>query len=72
MTTKQRFRNKYRLEIREDDHPPMHAHLVGGNLDVMINLQTLTYIGSFPLNLRDELIEEWKNGIHETSTLISG
>ncbi|MEI8210317.1 MAG: DUF4160 domain-containing protein [Methylococcales bacterium] len=71
MTTKQRFRNKYRLEIREDDHPPMHAHLVGGNLDVMINLQTLTYMGTFPRNLRDEvmtwvvanhneLIEEWK------------
>jgi len=28
MTTKQRFRNnKYRLEIRERDHGPAHAHV---------------------------------------------
>ena len=27
MTTKHRFRNKYRLEIRERDHNPAHAHL---------------------------------------------
>ena len=71
MTTKQRFRNKYRLEIREDDHPPMHAHLVGGNVDVLIDLQTLACTGAFPHGLRDEvmvwvktnrdvLIEEWK------------
>lgn len=38
MTTKQRFRNKYRLEVREDDHLPMHAHLVGSNVDVLIDL----------------------------------
>jgi len=71
MTTKQRFRNKYRLEIREDDHLPMHAHLVGGSVDVLINLQTLVCTGAFPRGLRnevmawvvanqDELIEEWK------------
>jgi len=71
MTTKQRFRNKYRLEIREDDHPPMHAHLVGGNVDVLIDLQTLVCVGVFSRGLRDEvmawvmnnrveLIEEWK------------
>lgn len=71
MATKQRFRNKYRLEIREDDSPPMHAHLVGGSVDILINLQTLTCEGTFPRGLRDEviawvaanrdeLIKEWK------------
>jgi len=71
MTTKQRFRNKYRLEIRKDDHPPMHAHLVGGSVDVLMDLQTLACTGAFPRGLcdevmawvmanRDELIEEWK------------
>jgi len=71
VTTKQRFRNKYRLEIREDDHPPMHAHLVGGSVDVLIDLQTLACVGAFPRGLREEvmvwvmanrdiLIEEWK------------
>jgi hypothetical protein len=71
MATKQNFRNKYRLEIREDDSPPMHAHLVGGSFDVLIDLQTLACEGSFPRGLRDEvmawvmanrneLIKEWK------------
>lgn len=71
MATKQRFRNKYRLEIREDDSPPMHAHLVGDTVDILINLQTLTCEGTFPRGLRDEviawvaenrdeLIKEWK------------
>ncbi|WP_340122901.1 DUF4160 domain-containing protein [Methylobacter svalbardensis] len=71
MATKQRFRNKYQLEVREDDSPPMHAHLVGGNFDVLINLQTLACEGTFPRGLRDEvmawvtenseeLIKEWK------------
>lgn len=70
MATKQHFRNKYRLEIREDDSLPMHAHLVGGNFDVLINLQTLACEGAFPRGLRDEvmawvtahrdeLIKEW-------------
>ena len=70
MATKQRFRNKYRLEIREDDVLPMHVHLVGGNFDVLINLQTLACEGTFPRGLRgevmawvaahrDELIKEW-------------
>ena len=71
MTKKKRFRNKYRLEIREDDHLPMHAHLVGGSVDVLIDLGTLVCVGTFPRRLRDEvmawvaenrdeLIEEWK------------
>lgn len=29
MTAKQRFRNRYRLEVRERDHLPPHVHLVG-------------------------------------------
>ena len=56
MTTKQRFRNKYRLEIREDDHPAMHAHLVGGSVDVLIDLQTLACAGAFPRGLREEVM----------------
>lgn len=49
----------------------MHAHLVGGTVDILINLQTLTCEGTFPRGLRDEviawvaenrdeLIKEWK------------
>lgn len=71
MTTKHRFRGKYRLEIREDGHPPMHAHLVGSDVDVMISLETLTVMqGDAPKALLKEalewmrqhqnaLIEEW-------------
>jgi hypothetical protein len=72
MTTKQRFRNnKYRLEIRERDHGPAHAHLVGGNVDVVINLVTLETNGPWPRGLKsevmpwitantNELMKEWK------------
>ena len=71
MTTKRRFRDKYRLEIRERDHPPPHAHLVGGSVDVMIDLETLATDGAWPRGLRaevmewvaqhrDELLEEWR------------
>ena len=72
VTTKQRFRNnKYRLEVRERDHLPMHAHLVGGEYDVQIDLATLRSSGSWPKGLqvevmawvadnRDELVKEWK------------
>ncbi|HOY66621.1 MAG TPA: DUF4160 domain-containing protein [Candidatus Ozemobacteraceae bacterium] len=71
MTTKQRFRNKYRLEIRERDHNPAHAHLFGGGVDVVIDLITLETSGDCPRDLldevvgyvrahRDELMEEWK------------
>ncbi len=28
MTSKKRFRNKYRLQLREKDHEPMHVHLI--------------------------------------------
>jgi hypothetical protein len=71
MTTKHRFRQKYRLEIRERDHPPPHAHLVGGSVDVLIDLETLDTDGAWPRGLRaevmdwvvqhrDELLEEWR------------
>ena len=45
MTTKHRFRGKYRLEIRERDHGPPHCHLVGGAVDVIIDLATLASDG---------------------------
>ncbi len=73
MTTKQRFRSgRYRLEVREKDHPPGHVHLTGGGLDVVIDLETLKVRdGVWPASLkeevmiwvaehREELIEEWK------------
>ncbi|TAG35763.1 MAG: DUF4160 domain-containing protein [Polaromonas sp.] len=71
MTTKARFRNKYRLEIRERDHGPAHCHLVGGNIDVLIELETLRCTGRWPAGLKvevmawvnahnDDLWKEWK------------
>lgn len=72
MTTRHRFRNgKYRLEIREKDHLPMHVHVTGGAFDVRIDLETLATMGRWPAGLkaevlewialhRQELIEEWK------------
>jgi hypothetical protein len=72
VTTKHRFRNKYRLQIREKDHLPMHVHLVGGEVNSKIDLLTLTISeGDCPAGLaeevlawvtehRDELILEWK------------
>ena len=41
LSTKYRFRDKYRIELRERDHLPPHVHLTGGGLDVVINLETL-------------------------------
>lgn len=71
MTTQQRFRNKYRLEIRERDHGPPHCHLVGGETDIIIDLATLESRGRWPRGLRvevmgwiedniDILFKEWK------------
>ena len=72
MTTKQRFRNKYRLQLREKDHEPMHVHLVGGDVNVKFDLVTLELIaGHLPADLKNEvtawlranqtsLMEEWK------------
>ena len=72
MTTKHRFRNKYRLQLREKDHEPMHEHLVGGEVNARFDLATLALVaGSVPADLKNEvlawlcenqaaLIEEWK------------
>ena len=72
MTTKQRFRNKYRLELRENDHAPMHVHFVGGDINAKIDLLTLEIVaGAIPSNLKKEvlawlqenqtdMIKEWK------------
>ena len=73
MTSKQRFRNKYRLQLREKDHEPMHVHLVGGEVNVRIDLASLRVVArTMPADLkrevmawlrehRAELIEEWKS-----------
>lgn len=73
MTSKQRFRNKYRLQLREKDHEPMHVHLVGGDVNVRIDLASLQIVaGTMPAALkrevmawlrehRVELIKEWKS-----------
>jgi len=71
VTTKQRFRNRYRLELRERDHLPPHVHLTGGEVNVRISLETFACCGSCPRDLldealawirehRDELMEEWR------------
>lgn len=56
MTTHKRFRNKFRLEMRERDHNPAHVHLTGAGFDVMIDLQTLQTVGTWPADLRDEVM----------------
>ncbi len=73
MTSKKRFRNKYRLQLREKDHEPMHVHLVGGDVNARIDLASLRVVaGNIPANLKREvmawlrahqaeLIEEWKS-----------
>jgi len=73
MTSKKRFRNKYRLQLREKDHEPMHVHLVGGDVNVTIDLTSLRVVaGTMPTDLKHEvmawlnahqadLIEEWKS-----------
>ena len=52
MTSKKRFRNKYRLQLREKDHEPMHVHLVGGDVNARIDLASLRVVaGVLPKNL---------------------
>lgn len=57
VTTKHRFRNKYRLEVRERDHAPAHVHLTGGGFDVLIVLETLQAEGIWPPGLKTEVLE---------------
>jgi hypothetical protein len=57
VTTQHRFRNnKYRLEIRERDHGPPHCHLVGGEVDILIELGTLRCHGTWPRGLKAEVL----------------
>lgn len=72
MSTKYRFRETYRIQLREKDHPPPHVHLTGGGLDVMLCLQTVdVMVGKAPpLIIKEaqewvrthqvQLLEEWK------------
>jgi hypothetical protein len=72
MTTKQRFRNRYRLQLREKDHEPMHVHLVGGEVNAKFDLVTLELVaGTLSADLKTEvlvwlkanqqsLMKEWK------------
>ena len=59
MTTFKRFRNKYRLQLRERDHEPMHVHLVGGEINAKFDLATLELVaGTLPAGLRAE-VTDW-------------
>ena len=71
MTTKHLFRGKFKLVLREDDHLPAHVHVIGGGVNVSIDLESLRMKGELPQALvvevleyvkshRDELMEEWK------------
>lgn len=57
MTIKKRFRNKYRLEVRERDHNPAHVHLVGGNVDMIIDRITFETSGDCPRDIREEVVD---------------
>lgn len=58
MTTKKRFRNKYRLQLREKDHNPMHVHLVDGEVNAKIDLATLEVVaGLIPAALKAEVLD---------------
>lgn len=72
MSTKYRFRDKYRIQLREKDHLPPHVHLTGGGIDVLICLHLVVPLrGHAPPAVlkdaldwvrahREQLMEEWK------------
>lgn len=72
MSTKYRFRDKYRIQLREKDHPPPHVHLTGAGLDVMLSLETVEVMAGNapPLIIKEalewvrahqvQLLEDWK------------
>jgi len=68
MSTKYLFRDKYRIQLREKDHPPPHVHLTGGGLDVMLSLETVEVMAGRapPLIIREAL--EWV-GAHQVQLL---
>ncbi len=67
MSTKYRFRDTYRIQLREKD-----VHLTGGGLDVMLSLETVeVMVGKAPpLIIKEalawvrahqvQLLEDWK------------
>ncbi|MFF7707423.1 DUF4160 domain-containing protein [Pseudomonas sp. NPDC007930] len=71
MSTKYRFRECYRIELREKDHRPPHVHLTGAGVDVMIALQPVSIMqGTAPAPVLREaltwvrqhqrtLLEDW-------------
>lgn len=72
MSTEYRFREKYRIELRERDHLPPHVHLTGGGIDVAISLETIEVTGgrapaavlkeamAWITANQAELLREWK------------
>lgn len=56
MTAKQRFNNKYALQIRERDHNPPHIHLVGGSVNATVDLNTLVCMGLIPARVKSEVL----------------
>ena len=72
MTTKYRFREKYRIQLREKDHPPPHVHLIGGGVEVMLSRETVEVMTGKapPLIVKEalawvsahqtQLLEDWK------------
>ena len=59
MTTFKRFRNKYRLQLRERDYEPMQVHLVGGEINAKFDLATLELVaGTLPAGSRAE-VTDW-------------
>ncbi|MFW9082886.1 DUF4160 domain-containing protein [Pseudomonas sp. P2757] len=72
MSTKYRFREKYRIQLREKDHPPPHVHLTGGGVDVILSLEPVeVMMGRAPQLIIKEaltwvvahqaqLLEDWK------------
>lgn len=59
MTTKQCFRNKYTLQVRERDHNPPHVHFYGAGYDVIIFFESLEFIGNFPSNTIQNEVMAW-------------
>ena len=68
MSTKHRFSDKYRIQLREKDHLPPHVHLTGGGLDVLIGLQPVEpMLGNAPAAVLKEALE-WVQA-HQTELL---
>jgi hypothetical protein len=72
MSTKYRFKNTYRIQLRERDHPPPHVHLTGGGVDVVLSLETVEVMmgRAPPLIIKEaldwvrshqvQLLEDWQ------------